>query len=117
MKVKILVYEDDPAVLLSLDNILSEMNLEIIPAEIYGEFLTGLRKGPQVILIDYYLPDHDTGQLIADLKNNPKTAKIPVFLMSAKESVGHEAAHLGANGFIAKPFDITDLKQTLLSKY
>jgi len=62
---------------------------------------------PQLILLDVMMPKMDGPTTLAQLRNNPKTAGIPVVFMTARaqtrEIEGFKA--LGAHGVILKPFD------------
>ena len=65
---------------------------------------------PDLMILDIMLPDADGRELLTQIRNNHKTANIPVLMISAKytaENIKH-GAHK-PNGFLAKPFDIDDL--------
>ncbi|TYC63572.1 response regulator [Rhodobacterales bacterium] len=71
---------------------------------------------PDVILLDYMMPRMDGPTAYAHLKENPKTAAIPVIFITAK-SMREDVTmleDLGAAGVISKPFDpatlATDIK-------
>jgi DNA-binding response OmpR family regulator len=66
---------------------------------------------PDVILLDWMMPEMDGPHTCEALKANPATAGIPVIFMSAK-SQGFERDHgmaTGARGYIIKPFDALTL--------
>jgi len=64
---------------------------------------------PDVILLDMLLSGSDGRTICKDLKNNSKLKHIPIILMSAHPGVAKDAKIYGADAFIAKPFEITDL--------
>jgi CheY-like chemotaxis protein len=62
---------------------------------------------PDAILLDLMMPDVDGRATLKRLKDNEKTAKIPVVLLTAK-SQGmslEELKELGLADFLPKPFD------------
>lgn len=63
---------------------------------------------PDVILLDYMLPDLEGGEVLKDLKADSETAGIPVVMLTAKSDPVMMKAllSLGAADFIKKPFDI-----------
>ncbi len=62
---------------------------------------------PDVILLDVMMPELDGQGTIKRLREDPRTAGIPVVFMTAKAQPAELAryAALGAVGVIAKPFD------------
>lgn len=66
---------------------------------------------PDVILLDLMMPKMDGFEVCRSLKTNPKTAHIPILLVTAlsdrKERLTGIA--VGANDFLTKPVDIQDV--------
>lgn len=76
------------------------------------------RYKPDVILLDWMLPDMDGMEVLAELKKDPNTANAPIFMLTAKKDpsdVG-KAICKGVDGYFAKPFDIASLARTLRQK-
>jgi len=74
---------------------------------------------PDVILLDWMLPDIDGMEVLAHLKNDPDISNIPVYMLTAKQApsdVG-QAICEGVEGYFAKPFDIESLTKTLRKKF
>ncbi len=71
---------------------------------------------PALILLDLLLSGKNGKEVASELKNNPATAHIPIVIISAHPSAEKAAMQVGANEFLAKPFDIADLL-TLVEKY
>ncbi len=61
---------------------------------------------PDVILLDMYLDDADSADILQKLKNNPQTADIPVIITASDASVMTISRYynLGACDFLKKPF-------------
>jgi CheY-like chemotaxis protein len=65
------------------------------------------RELPDLILLDVMMPGMDGPTTLTQLRQSPKTANVPVVLMTARAQM-REVDHfqsLGATGIIAKPFD------------
>jgi CheY-like chemotaxis protein len=62
---------------------------------------------PQLILLDVMMPNMDGPATLERLRNNSKTAGIPVFFMTARSQTPEieRFKSLGAKGVILKPFD------------
>ena len=70
---------------------------------------------PDVILMDVMMPEMDGPETLTHLRENARTAKIPVVFMTARAQSG-EVEHflsLGAAGVIPKPFDPMTLAATV----
>ncbi|WP_058189156.1 response regulator [Terracidiphilus gabretensis] len=62
---------------------------------------------PEAILLDVMMPGMDGRATFAALQQNPRTAAIPVVLLTAKSqsSEREQLAALGVAGVLTKPFD------------
>jgi CheY-like chemotaxis protein len=62
---------------------------------------------PEAILLDVMMPGMDGRATFAALQKNPKTAAIPVVLLTAKtqSSERDQLAAMGVAGLLTKPFD------------
>ena len=68
---------------------------------------------PDVILLDWMMPELDGPETCRQLKANPATAGIPVIFLTAKsqEVEIQRGLSLGAAGYVTKPFDALSLGQ------
>jgi len=64
---------------------------------------------PDLIVVDWVMPDTDGSAVMAKLKGLPDTRDIPVLAMSALRDGAIRAAIAGADCFLAKPFDDDEL--------
>ena len=72
---------------------------------------------PDVILLDLDMPEMDGFKVIERLKEDPTTQDIAVIFVSASNDMANRVRglDLGAVDFIAKPFDVVELKARLRS--
>lgn len=77
-----------------------------------------LEKRPDVILLDWLMPLMNGLQVLAELKNDSKTEDIPVFMLTAKGMLSDvtQALDMGADDYITKPFNSTQLGKTICEK-
>ena len=112
---RILSIEDDPSFSRYLSYMLTKEGYEVLTAT---NGLTGLRKAqeedPNLILLDVMLPGLDGFEVCHRLRAEPKTAQIPVLMLSAKGQDSDKVTGLrvGANEFLSKPID----REVLLAK-
>jgi DNA-binding response OmpR family regulator len=69
---------------------------------------------PDLIVLDIMMPVLDGLAALSQIRRNVRTRGIPVILLSAREKSRDLAlgTRLGANAYITKPFDTTDLLET-----
>jgi CheY-like chemotaxis protein len=72
---------------------------------------------PDVILLDWMMPEMDGFETCKHLKADPVTQAIPIIFLTAKvqETELSKAMALGAVGCIGKPFDAMTLGQQVLA--
>jgi CheY-like chemotaxis protein len=68
---------------------------------------------PDLILLDLLLSGMDGRAICRHLKGQEATSRIPIILMSANKQVPQIAREVGADGWLAKPFE-TETLLTLL---
>ncbi len=107
-KKKILLVDDERAILKILGIKLRISGYEVIAAGGGQEALELIDSAsPDVMLLDVIMPGIDGFEVLQKLRTNSKT--MPVIVYSARPSNMRKALSLGANDFLAKPFDVDDL--------
>jgi len=75
-----------------------------------------LKFKPDLLLLDIAMQQLDGSDLCRQIKKDERISHIKVVLMSGNHDVAKHAASCGADGYVAKPLSMGNLK-TLLSKY
>lgn len=119
---KILVIEDEAALLEEILNILTFEDFEVVGAA-NGKLGVQLATEhlPDLIICDIIMPQLDGYGVLLELRNEPLTAMIPLIFLTAKADRGdwRTGMELGADDYITKPFTRDDLLtaiQTQLAK-
>jgi DNA-binding response OmpR family regulator len=108
MAKRILLVEDDPAVLRAVSYILGKEGYEVLTAT---NGLDGLSKAkgesPDLLILDVMLPGIDGYEVCHRLRSEPQTAQLPILMLSAKGQAADKATGLGvgANEYLTKPVE------------
>lgn len=70
---------------------------------------------PDIILMDNWLPDVGGIEATQELKRHPVYKTIPVVYFSANNDIKTLAETAGAESYLAKPFDIDELEEKVVS--
>ncbi|MEI6181636.1 MAG: HD domain-containing phosphohydrolase [Chloroflexales bacterium] len=119
MSAKILVVDDDPAILDLLVRILQRDNYIAITATNGLEALEAVaREAPDLILLDVTMPMLDGFAVCQRLKDNEATALIPVTMLTGLDDREHRQRGLevGADDFLTKPFEQSLLRARIRSQ-
>ena len=106
MNKKILVADDDPAILHSIKMLLEDEGYNVETAVGDKTAQAVLDFLPDLILLDIWMSGMDGRDICKRLKSQPSTKHIPIIMISAHQDVKNIALESGADDFIAKPFDI-----------
>jgi DNA-binding response OmpR family regulator len=109
---RILLVEDEKDLAWSICRSLSAAGYETMAAHTGTEALALARRHPpDVFILDIMLPGMDGLSLCRRFKDDATTAAAPVIFLTAKAAVEHriEGLSLGADDYLAKPFDLREL--------
>jgi DNA-binding response OmpR family regulator len=113
---KILVVDDDPDILDALQLALEDAGYEVSITE-KGEYAENLRDTngglPDVIILDILLSGKDGRIICQRLKSQEDTKHIPIVMMSAHPNAQQSVKAVGADDFLAKPFDVDELLEKI----
>src|SRR5690349_14861190 len=113
---KILLIEDNNEVRENTQEILTLANYEVITAP-NGKVGVELaqKEKPDLIICDIMMPELDGYGVLHILSKRPDTAAIPFIFLTAKvdKTDIRKGMNLGADDYLTKPFDDTDLLSTI----
>jgi two-component system chemotaxis response regulator CheY len=105
----ILIVEDDEVISQTLEFVLVEEGYAVVLAANGKEALTRVEvQPPRLILLDMKMPVMDGWAFAAAYRERPGP-HAPILVMTAARDTRSRAAEIGADGFIAKPFDLDAL--------
>ena len=108
-KKRVLVADDDPAILDSL-KIMLELEGYHVDTTVDGEVVYKMEKNyPNLLLLDIWMSGQDGRDICRYLKSEPHTKNIPIIMISASRDVMKSAKDAGADDFIEKPFEMEEL--------
>lgn len=111
---RILVVDDDADLRRSLAELLEEEGYQVSCANNGEEALNALAGAvPNAILLDLTMPVMDGWTFREVQRNDPRLAAIPTVVISAAYSDPRALEALGAEAFLAKPFEVSRLTSTL----
>ena len=105
---KVLIIEDNDEIRFIISLILRDDGFDVVESdslEIISELET-IR--PNLILMDNSLQDGSGSEMCRKLKSHPDTSHYPIILISAASDLASIARDYLADGFIEKPFNLTD---------
>lgn len=106
MRKKILVADDDPAIVESMRLILEEFGYEV-ESTVDGQTIYKMKKNfPDLLLLDIWMSGQDGRKICKYLKKEDMTKSIPVIMISASRDIRQSTLEAGADDFIPKPFDM-----------
>ena len=114
MSKRILVVEDDHDILSLLKDVLENEGYEVTGLAYTDSILQNINQyHPDLVMLDFLLPGVNGGELCHEIKSNVLTAGLPVIMLSAFPRVLESLGDFGADAFIAKPFDLSAMLQTV----
>jgi len=111
-----LIVDDSKSARVVLSRMLEQCHLEVDMAESAEQAIEYLaHHRPDVIFMDHLMPGMDGFQAVQAIKNNPRTATIPIMMYTSQEGdlyVG-QARALGAMGVVPKQLKPVDVSKVL----
>lgn len=101
-----------------VQDVLNELNCDSLYAPGANEgILMAEKQKPDVILLDYNMPEIDGPSACTIIKNNPLIRDIPILMLTSIDTIRDidRAMAAGASGYIVKPVMLERLKPKLES--
>lgn len=112
LAVDVLIAEDEPSILESLDFILRRAGWTIDSVTDGETALERVRRSrPRVLVLDVMLPKRSGFDVLKQLRADIETRDLPVLILTAKgqQQDRRIAGELGANSFVTKPYSNADV--------
>ena len=113
---KVLVVDDSPTELRMIMEALKNQGYALISAVDGEEALTkAMNEKPDAMVLDIILPKKNGFQVCRQLKTTPDTKDIKILLLSSKSQDSDRFWGLkqGADGYMTKPFDENELRESV----
>jgi two-component system, OmpR family, response regulator len=121
MAVDVLIAEDEPSILESLDFILRRAGYSIATVTDGDAALAAVRReSPRLLVLDVMLPKRSGFEVLKQIRADALTRGLPVLILTAKGQAQDRrtAEELGASSFVTKPYanaDVVDTVRRLLA--
>jgi len=114
---RVLVADDDPAILRLIKTIVEKEGYTVVPARDGKEAYKLLQSGEQfaAAIFDVVMPYIQGTELVRYMHSEKKLMKIPVLMMTAEQNprLSGESFSAGAVAFLPKPFTTSQLQMML----
>jgi len=113
---RVLVVEDEPDIINVLADLLSTAGYDVTTTDsVFGAAALVRQLDPCVVLLDLGLPYRPGTTLLAELKADPRTADVPVLIISGLPETLTEERRAQATAVLTKPVDIASLLSAVQS--
>ena len=77
--------------------------------------IQAMKRTPDLILLDYMMPDKDGIQVLREIRQTPGLEDIPVIMLTAiaKNEIIQDALKLNVSDYLLKPFDLKNLLERI----
>ena len=111
---RVLIVEDEDNIALALDYLMTREGYEHDRVADGSEALPRIRETqPDLVLLDVMLPGVSGYDICQGVRTDPGLAGVKILMMTARGSAmeRRRGIELGADGFIAKPFELKQLRE------
>lgn len=110
---KILIADDDEAIVDAISIMLEVMDYQVLSTTSGAEVAKALKQCPDLLLLDIWMSGIDGRDVCRQVKADPTTRDIPILMISASRQIRESAMSCGADDFLAKPFEMSELLQKI----
>jgi len=113
---RVLVVEDNDKNMKLIRDVLQATGYDTVEASTGDDALKlALSQAPALVLMDVQLPGIDGVEALARLRDDERTASIPVLALTAQAMHGDRERFLAAgfDGYLSKPVDVAELLRTV----
>lgn len=112
MTYKILIADDEPNIVISLEYLMKRQGFEVSVARDGQEAIDVAQAfAPDLMLLDVMMPHKSGFEVCQELRSRPEFARLQILMLTAKgrDTDIAKGLALGANGYMTKPFSTRDL--------
>jgi two-component system response regulator VanR len=110
----IFLLDDDADIRLAVDIWLTKHGYQIQTFNNSSGLIDAIKKfTPDLILLDVWLAEVKDGKTVCSELKHQHYYPNPIYLLSASQVADTDLLNIGADGYIAKPFNLHDLLHTL----
>ena len=114
MRKRVLVVDDEPGIVEEIEIFLEEEGFEVFTADSAKDGIALLMKTkPDLLILDMKLPDMSGIEVLKVSKEKSPRTKVIVNTGYVDQNVIDEAARLGRDAFMQKPFNLLALKEEI----
>ncbi len=116
---KVMVIDDEPFILMMIEEKLKRGGLNVVTLrESKGALDVIRREMPDLIILDWMMPEISGIDICKEIKTDPDLAGIPVFMLTAKGQEDDERLGIkcGVDRYITKPFSPRVLLELVLEQ-
>lgn len=113
---KVIVIDDEPFILMMIEDKLKKAGIKVITLRESINAVSVIKnEKPDLIILDWMMPELSGIDLCKMLKSEPDIAKIPIFMLTAKGQEADEQLGLkcGVTRYITKPFSPKSLLEMI----
>lgn len=113
-KKRVLVVEDEDNIAIALDYLMTREGYDHDRIATGGAALDHIRRThPDLVLLDVMLPEVSGFEICQSVRLDPSLSDVKILMMTARGSAieRRKGLALGADGFIAKPFELKELRE------
>ena len=103
-----MIADDDPGIVDAVEMMLEFEGYEV-SSTLNGATVLQLHEFPDLFLLDIWMSGQDGRDICRELKKQERAKNIPVIMISASTDLARSAKEAGADDFLEKPFNMTDL--------
>ncbi len=103
---KILIADDDPAIVESLTMILEDEGYVTEGTHGRDTIEKALTWAPDLLFLDMWMPEMNGREICEQLKQHESTRDLPIIMFSASKAAEAFARAVGADDFLSKPFEL-----------
>lgn len=116
---KVVVIDDEPFILMMVEDKLQRAGLQVVTLKETVNAMDVIGKErPDLIILDWMMPELSGIELCKMLKSDPELSAIPIFMLTAKGQAEDEKKGLecGVTRYITKPFSPKVLLEMVLTQ-